>query len=281
MAIFFVVLFILQVRMFIRIRNKSSTQERRILLAVIVYSILLSGIFGVYSLSSMMLVGWNFILYLIISFVSILVYVLLFGFCIITWKKQVLDSKESNGSLRKGIMMIVSISVAFLIALLIEYLPYRIEQRNDRLKAKDAKEEIIVLLEQRYGDGDFEIVNMSEKNICYGCSWLGPGVDGYEFEMDTSYLDKSFVVSLRKDDFTIYDNEFLNMYYVEKFGITHLEEYLKEYKVQKLNEMISSDFNVEIDFNNIFVSEYLNKEYGYIPSIDELSVFVELHDPKF
>ena len=166
----------------------------------------------------------------------------------------------------------------FLIALFIEDLPYKIEQKNDKIAENNAKEQIIILLNQQYGDGNFEIVEMVETNICY--DGMGPGCEGYEFTMSTDYLNQKFIVSLTKENFEIYENNFLDEYYKENLGITDLENYLKEYKVKKLNEIISQSFNAKIDFNNIFMDNYLDKNYGQIPTIDELSDFVELRDPK-
>ena len=57
----------------------------------------------------------------------------------------------------------------------------------------------------------------------------------------------------------------------ENLGITDLENYLKDYKVKKLNEIISQNFNAEIDFNNIFMNDYSDINYGQIPTIEELS----------
>ena len=111
------------------------------------------------------------------------------------------------------IITTLTIVIVFLIALFIEDLPYKIEQKNDKIA--DLKEQIIILLNQQYGDGNFEIVEMVEEDICYGCSWMGPGVDGYEFTMSTDYLNKNFIVSLRKENFEIYENDFLSEYYKE------------------------------------------------------------------
>ena len=204
---------------------------------------------------------------------------------VIKKKKNNVQKPEENElekkSIKKGLIInILTIVITFLIALFIEDLPYKIEQKKDRLAENKAQEQIIILLNQQYGDGNFEIVEMVEKDICYSCSWMGPGVDGYEFTMSTNYLDKNFIVSLTKENFEIYENDFLNDYYKEKLGITDLESYLKDYKVEKLNEILSQSFNAKIDFNNIFMEDYSNINYGQIPTIDELSNFVELHDPK-
>ena len=301
-TIFYFLLLIVQIVMLVKTIKKTNKKNWSLLLSTIISSIVLLIVFFTYSWVNMNYVGWNIIAYLIISIIAGALYLLMLIISIIIKviknKKnnvQKLEENESEkNSIKKGLIInILTIVITFLIALFIEYLPYKIEQKNNKIaenNAKEqknnkiaennAKEQIIILLNQQYGDGNFEIVEMSEKNICYGCSWMGPDVDGYEFTISTDYLDKNFVVSLTKENFEIYENDFLSEYYKENLGITDLENYLKDYKVKKLNEIISQSFNAEIDFNNIFMKDYSDTNYGQIPTIDELSNFVELHDPK-
>ncbi len=281
-TIFYFLLLIVQIVMLVKTIKKTNKKNWSLLLSTIITSIVLLIVFFTYSWVNMNYIGWNIIAYLIISIIAGALYLLMLIISIIIKviknKKnnvQKLDENESEkNSIKKGLIInILTIVITFLIALFIEYLPYKIAENN-------AKEQIIILLNQQYGDGNFKIVEMSEKDICYGCSWMGSGIDGYEFTISTDYLDKNFVVSLTKENFEIYKNDFLSEYYKENLGITDLENYLKDYKVKKLNEIISQSFNAEIDFNNIFMKDYSDTNYGQIPTIDELSNFVELHDPK-
>ena len=276
--------------MLVKTIKKTNKKNWWILLSTIVFSIILVGIFFVYTwINGSYIGGWNFLGYLIINIMAVSVYIFMFIISVImkiiknkkNKEQKFVENERDNKTIKNSLIInIVSIFIMFLIALFIEDLPYKIEQKNDKIAENNAKEQIIILLNQQYGDGNFEIVEMVEKNICYGCSWMGPGVEGYEFTMSTDYLNQNFIVSLTKENFEIYENDFLNEYYKENLGITDLENYLKEYKVKKLNEIISQSFNAEIDFNNIFMDNYLDKNYGQIPTIDELSDFVELHDPK-
>jgi len=289
-AIFYFLLLMFQIIMLVKTIKKTNKKNWWILLSTIVFSIILVGTFFVYTwINGNYIGGWNFLGYLIINIMAVSVYVLMFIISVImkiiknkkNKEQKFVENEQDNKTIKKSLIInIVSIFIMFLIALFIEDLPYKIEQKNDKIVENKAREQIIILLNQRYGDGDFEIVEMVEKNICYGCSWMGPGVDGYEFTMSTNYLDDNFIVSLTKENFEIYENDFLKEYYEENFGIIDLENFLKDYKVEKLNEIISQNFNVKIDFNNIFMDDYLYKNYGQIPSVDELSEFVELHDPK-
>ena len=288
-TIFYFLLLIVQIVMLVKTIKKTNKKNWSLLLSTIISSIALVVVFFTYSWINMNYIGWNFIAYLIINIIAGALYLLMLIISVvmkvIKKKKNNVQKPEENElekkSIKKGLIInILTIVITFLIALFIEDLPYKIEQKNDMLAENKAREQIIILLNQQYGDGNFEIVEMVEKDICYSCSWMGPGVDGYEFTMSTNYLDKNFIVSLTKENFEIYENDFLNEYYKEKLGITDLENYLKDYKVKKLNEIISQSFNAEIGFNNIFMKDYSDINYGQIPNIDELSNFVELHDPK-
>lgn len=288
-TIFYFLLLIVQIVMLIKTIKKTNKKNWSLLLSTIILSIALVVVFFTYSWINMNYIGWNFIAYLIINSITGSLYLLMLIISIlikvIKNKKNNVQKLEENESEKKSIKKVLIINtltivITFLIALFIEDLPYKIEQKNDRLAENKAREKIIILLNQQYGNGNFEIVEMVEKNICYGCSWMGPGVDGYEFTISTNYLDKNFIVSLTKENFEIYENDFLIEYYKENLGITDLENYLKDYKLKKLNEIISQNFNAEIGFNNIFMKDYSDINYGQIPTIEELSNYVELHDPK-
>ena len=288
-TIFYFLLLIVQIVMLIKTIKKTNKKNWSLLISTIILSNALVVVFFTNYWINMNYIGWNFIAYLIINIIAGALYLLILIISVvmkvIKKKKNNVQKSEENElekkSIKKGLIInILTIVITFLIALFIEDLPYKIEQKNDRLAENKAREKIIILLNQQYGNGNFEIVEMVEKNICYGCSWMGPGVDGYEFTISTNYLGKNFIVSLTKENFEIYENDFLIEYYKENLGITDLENYLKDYKLKKLNEIISQNFNAEIGFNNIFMKDYSDINYGQIPTIEELSNYVELHDPK-
>lgn len=283
-TIFYFLLLIVQIVMLVKTIKKTNKKNWSLLLSTIISSIILVIVFFIYSWLNINYIGWSIISYLIINIVAGALYLLMLIISIIIKvlknKKNNVQKLEENESKKGLIINILTIVITFLIALFIESLPYKIEQKNNIIAENNAKEQIIILLNQQYGYGNFEIVEMIEKNICYGCSWMGPGFEGYEFTISTDYLKKNFIVSITKENFEIYENDFLSKYYKENLGITDLDKYLKDYKVKKLNEIISQSFNAEIYFNNIFIKDYWDINYGQIPTIDELSNFVELHDPK-
>lgn len=281
-TIFYVLLLIVQIILLVKSTKENNKKRWSMLFSTIVLSILLVLLFFIYSWINIDYLGWASIYYLFLCVCSGAVYILMLIISIIIKvikykKSDDIDFKFFNKPL---IITLSTIFIIFLLSLFVQDLPYKIEEKNDKISFEKAREEIIGLLEKRYGDGNFKILEMAEKDICYSCSWMGPGIDGYEFLIDTDYFDKDFTITLTKEDFKIYEDEFLDNYYEETLGITDLENYVMHYKTNKLNEIIGQKFNVKIGFNNIFFEDTIEKEYGYVPTIEELSALVELHDPK-
>ena len=283
---FYILLLVVQIVMLILSIKNNTKKNWSLLISTILSSIILVIVFFICTWFSDDYIGWNIISYIIINFIAEVIFILMLVISSIIKvkikKKKKPEKEEDKKIIKKTIIInIITIFIAFLIALFIEDLPYKIEQKNNKIAEDKARKQIIVLLNKQYGDGNFKIVKMEEKNLCYDCSWLTSGTDGFEFEISTKYFDKNFIVSLTKDKFKIYDNKVLNEYYREKLGTEDLDTYLRDYKVKKLNDSLSQSFNVEIRFNNTDIKEYSNVEFGKIPTIDELSNYVELQDPKF
>ena len=283
---FYILLLVVQIVMLILSIKNNTKKNWSLLISTILSSIILVIVFFICTWFSYDYIGWNIISYIVINFIAEALFILMLVISsiikVIIKKKKKPEKEEDKKIIKKTIIInIITIFIAFLIALFIEDLPYKIEQKNNKIAEDKAIKQIIVLLNKQYGDGNFKIVKMEEKNLCYDCSWLTSGTDGFEFEISTKYFDKNFIVSLTKDKFKIYNNDFLKEYYCSKIGTEDLESYLKDYKVKKLNEMISQNFNAEIRFNNTSIKDYSNVEFGKIPTIDELSNYVELQDPKF
>ena len=289
-TIFYILLLIVQIIMLVKSIKTNDKKYWVLLFSTTILSIVNVILFFIYSWINVDYIGIvRFLIYLIINIAVSIIYILILIVSIIMKvmknKKNKFPKLAKNESEKKNIgkiliINIVIIFITFIIALFLEELPYKIQQNNDRLLKNKAEEQIIHLLNQRYGDGNFEIIEMNEGNICTGCSWMGPGIDGYEFVMSTNYLENNFEVSLTKENLEIYEDDFLNNYYKEKLEISDFKNYLKEYKVDKVNKIISQNFNADIKFNNVFVGDYADNNYGHVPSIDELSDFVELYDPK-
>lgn len=153
----------------------------------------------------------------------------------------------------------------------------RINHQNDLINEKKAKEKAISFLKQKYGDGDFKIIKTHKGNICQSCQWLSK-IDGYEFTVNTSYMNSTFIISIT-DDFSIKNDPFLNEYYREKNEIYNLTDYINKNIIEQYNEIISQNFNATINFETMEL-DYQN-DFGKIPTLEELSNMAVLYNPKF
>lgn len=286
-TIFYLILLIVQIVMLVKATKNMDEKNWSLLSSTIVISIVLVLVFFAYTRINMEKIGWAFILYYVINIIAGVLYILMLIISMVVKsiknrkneiqkvEEDECEKKKNQKSLNRNLAIIV---VTFLVAVFLEDLPYRIQQRNERILENNAKEHIINLLNQRYGDGDFEIVEVDEE--CINCAWFSSDFDGLNFTISTSYLDEHFTVGLVKKDFEIYKNDFLNKYYKEKYEITNIESYLKESKTKKLNEMLSHNFNAKIDFDGITWEKDINGDYGHVLSLDELSDLIKLKDPK-
>ncbi len=230
-------------------------------------------------------INWDSLTYLIIDIMAGALYLLMLIISLIikaikSRKIAMIDSenqkseKVSSTSKTKKIIF-----VAFLTAISIVIIPYPIKQKTDKDSYNEARDQIISLLNEKYGDGNFKIVSVEEKNVNYRSSWMWK-IYGYEFTISTDYMDKNFAISLEKEDFKIHFDDFLEDYYRETAGITDLEEYISDKKIEQLSKDLSQRFNAKIKFSNRITHIPLDKSFGKIPTIDELSEFVTLEEPK-
>ena len=181
---------------------------------------------------------------------------------------------------RKKVACLVIISIIIIVLFLAVVLLNKIQEYRKKVDAAEAREQIIVILNEKYGDGDYEIISMDYGIIVPRCG--RNSIKGYEFVISTSYLEEDFNISISEQVFAIWHDDFLDKYYYEKQGINDLNEYLIAYKKEKLNGVLSEEFNATIRFDDAWVQDFFltwNKKYGMVPSIDELAEYVMLNDP--
>lgn len=281
--LFYLLFLIIQIFILVKAIKKKNEKNWCLLFSTITSSILFTIIFFVYTyIYRRNYIGWDMAGYCIFSMIAISIYILMLIIGVII---KVISNKESDMQklgknevekkiIKKNLIInIIIFFIIFLIALFLDDLPYEIEQENVRISENKAREQVIVLLTQLYGDGDFKIVEMFTDTDNIG---LSNYVKGYKFTISTSYLDHNFMVGLAKDNFEIYENDFLNEYYKEKLKEVPLESYLTVYKRAELNKIISQNFNVKINSIDILPADFLDKDYGKVPSINELSDSIEV-----
>ena len=107
---------------------------------------------------------------------------------------------------------------------------------------QEMKRVMLEELNEKYGNGNFEIVNVSEQQTEY--------MPMLEFEIKTSYLNNNFKVSMTKSGGWREDN-FVDVYAKEKWGATNLEEFAIQKAMERNNSLYSSyDIKIKNDYQN-------------------------------
>ncbi len=287
-SIFYLLIFIYLIFLLVKGNKNNKKHNWNLLFITIGLSLLTTIIITIYSVINIVDFGWYFLAYIGFSVIAFIVYFIIFIIGIVMSiikskdnKNVIATENEKNNNKKYILSNCLIILFLLVITLILENVPYKIKDYNDKKKLEKSKVEVINILNVKYGEGNFKIKNVEEKNGCLSCAWLTPGVDVYEFSISTNFLEDEFTISLRKDDLSIYNDEFLEEYYQEKHDIDNLNEAIIEHKINKINEIIGQNFNVKIKFNNTNVKEYTDKIFRNIPTLDELSEFAELEDPKF
>lgn len=291
----FIVLFILQLVFFVLAIVRKSKVAWKTLFSIeisslvaipiiIIFAILLADKFGWYTLTFIVFAGWAILPFLIMLVVSIIVRAV---------KRNKLNPIShyvgENGTYlqenhKPAILKAIGVVAILLVATLsIEVLSNNIsldkqQKKYDKDVAK-AKVAVVDYLNQKYGDGNFSVKDVDTPSSLFTGS--PDMVSSFIFTMTTDYMKDDFEVTLNRDLSDITDYDFLEKYYKEKQGVEDLEEYIGEYKIDKLNKKISKSFNSTIGFIETNIDIEKVECNGKIPTIDELSEDVKLIDPRF
>lgn len=113
---------------------------------------------------------------------------------------------------------------------------------------------VIEYLENKYGTGDYKVINIYEEYTDNGI--INSYLTGYYYEVECSYMKDSFIVSIDNDFKYIYQDYFLPVYFSEKYDL----EYSLSY----------SDFSNDLyyDFSDFdyYINSVVKDRY---PDIDE------------
>ena len=282
--IFYVVLLIVQVIYLIKAIKSKELKSWKLLFSTIILSVSLLFLFTLLYYIYQNDIGYDLVWYLILSIFTFVIYQLVLIISIIVrvinYKRGNIVNNSDDDSIKKSIKKnAIIIVIVFIVSLLIESVPYGIKSFNEGKNQAKAKEEVITMLNKKYGDGNFEVEDMNVLNVCYACLF-DQGIDLYEIRVKSSYLNNSFIVSLRQSDLSVLRDEFLDVYYKEKNNVDNLKVYLQDKKIEDFNSKLSKSFNIRFSFNNVYIDDYLNMDYGHVPSISELTSFVKLYDPR-
>lgn len=140
------------------------------------------------------------------------------------------------------------------------------ESIEEKELIQEMKRVMLEELNEKYGNGNFEIVNVSEQQTEY--------MPMLEFEIKTSYLNNNFKVSMTKSGGWREDN-FVDVYAKEKWGATNLEEFAIQKAMERNNSLYSSyDIKIKNDYQNFTgFEDYFE---GRVPTIDDCISRVDL-----
>lgn len=220
--------------------------------------------------------GWDPLLDVIFIVLAGIVFFIILIISIITAitknKKEKIKStmqKEDKNSITKYALILSAIIICLLSIKLIPPI----------LKMGVAKDEAIKYLEEKYGNGNYKIVKAETANVCDGCSMFSYE-NGYEITVKSKYLDKNTIVTVSDGNFKVLHDDLLDNYFKEKYNTNRLDDYVTEYEIDKINSELKKHFNATIKFNDSYLDMEENKKYGKLPTIEDLSKYVKLEDPK-
>ncbi len=162
------------------------------------------------------------------------------------------------------------------------------------LKLNNDKMSMMTYLEQKYGDGNYNVVKIRKQYSKADGFFTGYDVSGYNYEIKSDYMENTFIIHINNISSYISSDYFLPVYYSEKYNLdyelyyeyddrtkeTHydfdeLEEYIRnniktkteDFATEKVEiEDICRNYDVQYNPNYIIIPE----DYGKIPSMDEL-----------
>lgn len=236
----------------------------------IVYILLL--IIDAYSLSYIPMYGWDALGYgiLFLLFAGLfLIFLLLINFItfLIRKKKNIKLKNTNEFNIKKDLVISVIILSLFLPLLYGMNFSTKIKYEMSKIE-EQAKEKSLEYLNKKYGDGDFKIIE----------SVLNDYDEDYTFKVSSKYITKEFNLYVENLEYDRFDDDFLFIYYSEKYNDDIYNYYdIKEYVEEYIYESIKEKYEIEIDSYLYFDEERLNSTYfGKIPSIEDLINYVEL-----
>jgi len=201
--------------------------------------------------------GWDALgLYLVYIALCILYIVLLVSINIIIFiiksiKKDNKNYKNINYKVSK--FSFINISMIILIICLIFGIDYYNEYNYNKLIEKQ-KAIVTDYLNKEYSNYKFEIINTYETKV--DCWMFGCTTRVFRNEIETKSFSKKFVIDVKKEDLSIYEDEFKEI--IEEEQKNTKEENIKKYLIDNYNLTLEYEINDEKLENVKFV---INKEY--------------------
>ena len=118
---------------------------------------------------------------------------------------------------------------------------------------------ILQELNEKYGDGNFEIVNVTTQEIDY--------MQMFVLEVKTSYIDSNFEVKMTQSGGWREDN-FVDIYAKEKWGAMNLDEFAIQKATEKSNSLYSS-YDMKLEINKCEFEGFDDYFEGRLPTLED------------
>lgn len=167
-------------------------------------------------------------------------------------RKKLIQTQEKS----KMLLLIAIITIFFIICTTIDIKPLI----DERIRRKIVSKDTITYLNNRYGNGNYEIQSIKDLSYCFLCV----GESAYELIVKSDYLDEKIKIKMSKDSKEVIEDNFLYEYYDKNYAL-ELENIIQE----EMNNLIpnTNDYKVNLD---IYIDEGRKTNYGKIPTIEEL-----------
>lgn len=187
-------------------------------------------------------------------------------------RKKIIEKKEECIDTSKKITFIIPFLLTIIIFTIIVLSGFL----YSHLDKKYIKESAINYLENKYGDNDFEVINVSEE---YGLNGIvSKYLVGYNIIVKSPKVNKKIIVNV-DENLNEYEDNLINVYCDDldfENDITLKEELEKER--QKLEEYLKQKYNVTVNIDYINLDEYptdaIPNNFSKIPTKDELRKFL-------
>ncbi len=183
----------------------------------------------------------------------------------------------SKKKLKLIILVQLSIFIFFIFAheVIFRYKKYNIEKTRESVINTT-----IEYLNNKYGVGDYQVVDYQGKFDCSLCIPFTDDYDYYTLTLKSKYLQDNFEIDATIPEAEITDKYFLSKYFSEKYNIRNLDDYVFNLKYKDSIEQLDKNYEAKLALAHKRIN--LDNVYFHkIPSLDELKKYLITNDYCF
>lgn len=258
--IFFLILFILQLILFVlalKRKQKKIWEELFIIEGISLISIpIYAKIFESLNVGS----SWGELAIVLVGLIVSVIDEIFIIISIIT--KIILRKKIIHNQEKSKLLLLISLVIVLFIICTIPDIKPLLDEQNRR---KEISENTITYLNNRYGNGNYEIESINDLSYCFLCT----GEKAYELIIKTDYLDEKFKIKISMDTKEIKEDSFLSEYYKKDYNKSDFNREVEDIIYNEMTNHISDNSGYKVNLE-ILINNDIQTNYGKIPTIDEL-----------